>query len=92
MQLNMPDIKFVVSLTSNKAPDANGRDEINFLFSPNPGEALRPLEKIASGGEMSRFILALKTALAAVYQVPTLIFDEIDVGVEEQRFPLWRQR
>jgi DNA repair protein RecN (Recombination protein N) len=81
MQLNMPDIKFVVSLTSNKAPDANGRDEINFLFSPNPGEALRPLEKIASGGEMSRFILALKTALAAVYQVPTLIFDEIDVGV-----------
>ncbi len=81
MQLNMPDIKFVVALASNKPADGSGWDEIQFLFSPNSGEALRPLEKVASGGEMSRFILALKTALAAVYQVPTLVFDEIDVGV-----------
>lgn len=81
IQLNMPEIRFAVALSANKQIAVNGRDEIQFLFSPNAGEPLRPLEKIASGGEMSRFILALKKALATIYQVPTLIFDEIDVGV-----------
>ena len=51
------------------------------LFSANPGEEPRPLRKIASGGELSRLTLAVKTALAAVNRVPTLIFDEIDTGV-----------
>ena len=55
-----------------------------FQFSANPGEAPRPINKIASGGESSRFILALKTALADVYRVPVLVFDEIDAGVGGQ--------
>ena len=54
---------------------------VEFLISPNPGEPVRPLARIASGGEMSRIMLALKSAMAGVSAVPTLIFDEIDVGV-----------
>ncbi|MBO8159184.1 DNA repair protein RecN [Thermosyntropha sp.] len=81
MQLNMPYIKFMVALEKKNAPSEAGIDEADFLFSPNPGEEMRPISKIASGGEISRFILALKKALAEVYRVPTLIFDEIDVGV-----------
>lgn len=63
------------------APTANGADRIVFLFSPNPGEPLQPLAEIASGGEMSRFLLALKACFSAVDQVSTLVFDEVDVGV-----------
>jgi DNA repair protein RecN (Recombination protein N) len=58
-----------------------GIDEVEFLISPNPGEELKPLSRIASGGEMSRIMLALKTVLAAVDKVSTLVFDEIDVGI-----------
>jgi DNA repair protein RecN (Recombination protein N) len=54
---------------------------VEFLISPNPGEPVRPLARIASGGEMSRIMLALKSAMVGVSAVPTLIFDEIDVGV-----------
>jgi DNA repair protein RecN (Recombination protein N) len=54
---------------------------VEFLISPNPGEPLRPLARIASGGEISRVMLALKSVMAAASPVPTLIFDEIDVGV-----------
>ncbi len=79
-QLNMPEVKFAVELTGREA-SATGLDRVEFMFSPNPGEEMRPLSKIASGGEISRFVLALKKALAEVYNVPTLIFDEIDVGV-----------
>ncbi|MFS0554065.1 DNA repair protein RecN [Brevibacillus sp. 179-C9.3 HS] len=61
--------------------DANGMDQIEFLISPNPGEPLRPLAKIASGGELSRVMLAIKTILAGTDQVETLIFDEVDTGV-----------
>jgi DNA repair protein RecN (Recombination protein N) len=56
-------------------------DRVEFLVATNPGEPLRPLAKVASGGEMSRFLLALKGTLAAADPVPTLIFDEIDVGI-----------
>ncbi|MEN6348408.1 MAG: DNA repair protein RecN [Syntrophomonas sp.] len=80
-QLNMPDLRFEVVVEARNYPDASGMDRVEFLFSPNPGEELRPLSRIASGGEISRFVLALKKALAEVYKVPTLIFDEIDVGV-----------
>lgn len=59
----------------------NGLEEIEFLISPNPGEPLKPLAKIASGGEMSRIMLALKTVLAKVDNIPLLIFDEVDVGI-----------
>jgi DNA repair protein RecN (Recombination protein N) len=58
-----------------------GIDGIEFLISPNPGEPLKPLAKIASGGEMSRIMLALKTILAQVDSIPTLVFDEVDVGI-----------
>lgn len=59
----------------------NGLDRVEFLISTNPGEPLKPLAKIASGGEMSRIMLAIKTILANVDKIPTLIFDEIDIGI-----------
>ncbi|MCY9517304.1 DNA repair protein RecN [Paenibacillus apiarius] len=59
----------------------NGWDDAEFLISPNPGEPLRPLHKIASGGELSRIMLAMKTIFAEVDRVPVIIFDEVDTGV-----------
>lgn len=61
--------------------DANGLERVEFLIAPNPGEGFKPLAKIASGGETSRLMLALKHVLASADQVPTLIFDEIDQGI-----------
>ena len=61
--------------------DENGIDQVEFLIAPNPGEGLKPLVKIASGGETSRLMLALKNVLAAADTIPTLIFDEIDQGI-----------
>ncbi len=60
---------------------SEGLDQIEFLISPNPGEPLKPLDKIASGGELSRIMLAILTILAEKEEVPTIIFDEIDTGV-----------
>jgi len=62
--------------------DENGIDQVEFLIAPNPGEGLKPLVKIASGGETSRLMLALKNVLAEVDNIPTLIFDEIDQTLE----------
>jgi len=81
LDLNMPYINFEVSVERKNNPGVNGIDDVDFLFSANPGEEMKPVSRIASGGEISRFILALKTALAGVYSIPTLIFDEIDVGL-----------
>lgn len=61
--------------------DKTGVDKIEFLLAPNPGEPLKPLARIASGGESARLLLALKSILSRVDEVPTLIFDEVDVGV-----------
>jgi DNA repair protein RecN (Recombination protein N) len=61
--------------------DQNGFDRVEFLIAPNPGEGLKPLAKIASGGETSRLMLGLKNVLARADEVPTLIFDEIDQGI-----------
>lgn len=61
--------------------DKTGIDRIEFLLSPNPGEPLKPLARIASGGESARLLLALKSILSRVDEVPTLVFDEVDVGV-----------
>ena len=61
--------------------DASGVDRVSFLIAPNPGEGLKPLSKIASGGETARLMLALKSILSEADQTPTLVFDEIDVGV-----------
>jgi DNA repair protein RecN (Recombination protein N) len=66
---------------SRVAFDQNGLDRVEFLIAPNPGEGLKPLVKIASGGETSRLMLALKNVLARADQVPSLIFDEIDQGI-----------
>ncbi len=66
---------------SRVAFDQNGLDRVEFLVAPNPGEGLKPLAKIASGGETSRLMLALKNILASADQIPSLIFDEIDQGI-----------
>ena len=59
----------------------NGRDEAEFMISLNPGEKLKPLSQVASGGELSRIMLAIKSVLADTDDIPTLIFDEIDTGI-----------
>ena len=61
--------------------DSTGLDRVEFLVSANPGEPLRPLARVASGGETARLMLALKTVLSHADETPTLIFDEIDVGI-----------
>jgi DNA repair protein RecN (Recombination protein N) len=66
---------------STRSAPEHGVDRVEILFAPNPGEAPRPFRKIASGGEMSRVMLAVKTALADADRVPTLVFDEVDTGV-----------
>lgn len=73
--------KFSVSLDALDAPSANGLEEADFLFSPNPGEPPKPLRVIASSGEMSRVMLAVKSALAQQDQIPLMVFDEIDANV-----------
>lgn len=79
--LEMDKVRFKISVTSLKEFSANGNDAVSFLVSANPGEPLLPLSKIASGGELSRTMLALKCALADNERTPTLIFDEIDTGI-----------
>ncbi|MBX0326553.1 DNA repair protein RecN [Oscillochloris sp. ZM17-4] len=92
--LAMPNIRFSVRMERGEdqsgvpvpdgAPvafDKTGIDQVEFMISPNPGEPLKPLARVASGGESARLLLALKSILSRVDEVPTLIFDEIDVGV-----------
>ena len=79
-RLGMPDTRFEVELTPTE-PGRTGCDRIAFLFSANRDMAPRPIERIASGGELSRVMLALKALLASRMQLPTIIFDEIDTGV-----------
>ena len=78
--LDMPKIKFVVNFEKGKL-SSDGYDDIEFLISTNPGEPPKPLAKIASGGELSRIMLAIKNIIAKKDSVDTLIFDEIDTGV-----------
>ena len=78
--LAMDKVKFKVEIVPI-SPAATGADKITFMFSPNPGEPIQPLTEIASGGEMSRFLLALKACFHRGNEVGTMIFDEIDVGV-----------
>jgi DNA repair protein RecN (Recombination protein N) len=78
--LAMEDVRFKVDF-KQKEITADGTDQIEFLISPNRGEDLKSLAKIASGGELSRIMLSLKTITAALDQVDTLIFDEVDSGV-----------
>lgn len=78
--LAMEKVQFQVEIVPT-APTATGADKITFMFSPNPGEPLQPLTEIASGGEMSRFLLALKACVSQADAAGTMVFDEIDVGV-----------
>ena len=78
--LNMPNVKLVVDLKQGKLT-LKGMDSVEFLISANLGEQPRPLAKIASGGELSRIMLALKNVIAEKDSIGTLIFDEIDTGV-----------
>lgn len=80
-ELEMKSAKFKIQITKKQEFNENGWDNIEFLISANAGEPLKPLAKIASGGEMSRVMLALKTVLADVDNIESLIFDEIDTGV-----------
>ncbi len=78
--LAMEKVQFRVAISAIE-PISSGADRITFEFSPNPGEPLQPINETASGGEMSRFLLALKTCFAQIDPIGTLVFDEIDVGV-----------
>jgi DNA repair protein RecN (Recombination protein N) len=79
--LGMPSARFEITITRKTTFTADGNDQIDFLISPNPGEPMKPLKRIASGGEMSRIMLAVKTVLADADKIPTVIFDEVDAGV-----------
>lgn len=80
-ELNFMDTRLEIRLVDTGRCSANGRDEAEFYIALNPGEPLRPLADIASGGELSRIMLAIKTVLADEEDTPTLIFDEIDAGI-----------
>jgi len=82
-QLSMPSVQFVTHLSRNNQdePAPHGLEEIEFLVSANPGQPARPLAKVASGGELSRISLAIQVVVAQTSTTPTLIFDEVDVGI-----------
>ena len=79
--LNFLHVAFEISFEKTKSYTENGTDAVEFLISTNPGEAIRPLAKVVSGGELSRIMLAIKTILADRDETETLIFDEIDTGI-----------
>lgn len=81
LEMEKADFKVDIQFDQNRSYNETGLDIIEFLISPNPGEGLKPLNRIASGGEMSRIMLAIKTILADVDETGVLIFDEIDTGV-----------
>ena len=80
-ELGMPDGHFAVSLPARAEPAATGAEDVEFRVALNVGHAARPLSRVASGGELSRVMLALKTILARLDGVPTLVFDEVDAGI-----------
>lgn len=80
-ELNFLEVNFAIELRDLGKFTANGADEVEFIISTNPGESLKPLGKVASGGELSRIMLAIKSVLAEKDAVDTLIFDEIDTGI-----------
>jgi len=79
--LNMKDAKFDVSFVEREKISKEGRDSVEFLVATNVGQSFKPLSKVASGGEMSRIMLALKVIFSKVDNIPILVFDEIDTGV-----------
>lgn len=79
--LNFLAVKLQIQVRDGQSVSAKGWDEVEFLISTNPGEAVKPLSQVASGGELSRIMLAIKTVLASQDDIDTLIFDEIDAGI-----------
>lgn len=79
--LNFLDVRFEIYFEKLKEPSGNGMDEASFLISMNPGLPLRPLQHVASGGELSRIMLGIKTVMAKKDEIECLIFDEIDTGI-----------
>ncbi len=89
-ELDMPKVRFQVDFSPKEAAeglDETGMDEVVFLMSANVGEALKPIQKIASGGELARIMLALKNVLAENDSVTTMVFDEVDTGVSGRAAP-----
>lgn len=85
----MSNTRFVVSFEDNGAqermvPNHDGLEQVQFMIAPNVGEELKPLSRIASGGELSRVMLAIKVILAQAEAIPTIVFDEIDTGIGGQ--------
>ena len=81
IDLNFLDVAFDMNFEKTKEPTSIGWDDPQFVISVNPGEALKPIEHVASGGELSRIMLAMKSVLATNDKISTLIFDEIDTGI-----------
>ncbi len=81
IELNFLDVAFHIRLSKKESPSITGLEEVEFLISTNPGEPVKPMGQVASGGELSRIMLAVKAILAKRDHIDTLIFDEIDVGI-----------
>ena len=81
IHLNFLTVEFEIAVRPEQIITAKGYDDVEFLISTNPGESLKPLSQVASGGELSRIMLAIKTVLAGRDAIDTLIFDEIDAGI-----------
>ena len=79
--LNFLDVRFEIQVRNKEEFAANGSDDVEFMISTNPGEPMKSLGSVASGGELSRIMLAIKTVLASRDRIPTMIFDEIDTGI-----------
>lgn len=79
--LGIPNVRFECSITAKNYPDSTGIDDLQFLFSANKNVPLQPVAEVASGGEISRVMLCLKSMIAGAMALPTIIFDEIDTGV-----------
>ena len=79
--LNFENVQFEIGFAETKGYTAEGMDDVEFMISLNPGQPLKPLASVASGGELSRIMLAIKTVMASRDEIETLIFDEIDVGI-----------
>ena len=82
--LNFIAVEFEIQITRKESIGENGFDNVEFMISTNPGESVKPLVKVASGGELSRIMLAIKSILATEDDIDTLIFDEIDTGISGQ--------
>ena len=83
-RMGMHNAKFKIELIESEKFLHNGKERLEFLFSANLGSEYNPLKKVASGGEMSRIMLSIKTILSRFKKLPTIVFDEIDTGVSGQ--------